>query len=135
VAATLLIGFAGSGYGGYLLGRSDSETRVLSSAAPVEPKVTSHARRAESRESFATARPATHPVVESPVRAKELEQLRAGNDVIDRALASGHWTDTDVESLDTATEGLGGAERAQLLMRVAAATNADRLQIDTMIYP
>jgi hypothetical protein len=56
--------------------------------------------------------------------------IRAGNEVVDRALSVGQWTAEDVRALAESTEALDGEAAAAIRARVAAAINSDRLKVD-----
>lgn len=58
------------------------------------------------------------------------EALREGNAIVDRALANGVVTPADFNALGIATMQLSGEERTQMMARLAAAINADRVQFD-----
>jgi len=120
---------------GYLLGAGEGGTRVEGGPARCDLPQTGHLPQSPSRAPAAGRPTATPRPALAPAPVEESVRLQPGNDIIDRALASGRWTDEDATALDAAIEELDGPDRARLLMRVAAATNADRLQIETTTYP
>lgn len=56
--------------------------------------------------------------------------IRAGNEVVDRAVGAARWTFDDAAELAAATASLDGGARADLFARVSAAINADQLKVD-----
>jgi hypothetical protein len=63
-------------------------------------------------------------------RAAREEGLRAGNEMVDQAIAAGVWNPSDFAALGAATRELSGEERAQIMARLSAAINADRVRFD-----
>src|SRR5882724_8543006 len=63
-------------------------------------------------------------------RAAREEGLRAGNEMVDQAIAAGGWSPSDFAALGAATRELSGEERAQIMARLSAAINADRVRFD-----
>jgi len=63
-------------------------------------------------------------------RAAREEGLRAGNEMVDQAIAAGVWSPSDFAALGAATRELSGEERAQIMARLSAAINADRVRFD-----
>jgi hypothetical protein len=63
-------------------------------------------------------------------RAAREEGLRAGNAIVDQAIADGLWGVSDFAALGAATRELSGEERAQIMERLAVAINADRVRLD-----
>jgi hypothetical protein len=56
--------------------------------------------------------------------------IRAGNEIVDRAIGAASWTFDDAAELASATATLDGGARAELFARVSAAINADQLKVD-----
>jgi hypothetical protein len=63
-------------------------------------------------------------------RAARDEALHEGNAIVDRAIANGFVRGSDFDAFGTATRELGGEERAQIMARLAAALNAERVQVE-----
>ena len=59
-----------------------------------------------------------------------MEQTRAGNAVVDRAIQSGHWSSDDMAEFGAATNALDAEIRVQMLARISAAMNADQVKFD-----
>ena len=68
-------------------------------------------------------------------RAAREEDLRAGNEIVDQAIAAGVWSPSDFAALGGATRDLSGEERAQIMARLSAAINADRVRFDQSRRP
>jgi hypothetical protein len=58
------------------------------------------------------------------------EALREGNAIVERAIANGVVSPADFNALGIATMQLSGEQRIQMMARLAAAINADRVQFD-----
>ena len=56
--------------------------------------------------------------------------IRAGNEIVDRAIGATRWTFDDAAELAAATVSLDGGARADLFARVSAAINADQLRVE-----
>jgi len=118
--------------GGELVRHLDTIEKMLAIALDRDGSSAAHsARNATSsgnapREPSAASAPQTHLSPEQ--RAAHEEALRAGNAIVDRAIAAGLWNPTDFATLGAATKDLSGEERAQIMARLSAAINADQVR-------
>jgi len=109
---------------------------LLARLERVEAKLASDYPRHDAPVKGAAAAAAVPTAPPVPTLTAEQEaSVRAGNAIVDNALVVGHWTDEDVAAMEAATGDLDGSERVKILRRVAAAINADRLQLDTHRMP
>jgi hypothetical protein len=67
--------------------------------------------------------------------AERSERIQAGNAVVDRAIQAGRWGPADMAAFGSATGGLSGTETADIMVRLSAAINADRVQLDMRAPP
>lgn len=70
------------------------------------------------------------PPLPTPQDDARESAIRTGNEIVDRAVGAARWTADDAAELAAATALLEGTARAELLARVSAAINADRLEVD-----
>jgi hypothetical protein len=63
-------------------------------------------------------------------RAAHEESVRSGNAFVDHIIASGHWNMSEMNNFLSATRGLSGGERGQMMARLAAAVNANQVRFD-----
>jgi hypothetical protein len=73
-------------------------------------------------------------VITTPI-PRRVEGLRAGNAIVDQAIADGLSSVSDFAALGAATRELSGEERAQIMARLAVAINADRVRLDQSRRP
>jgi hypothetical protein len=63
-------------------------------------------------------------------RAALGEDMHEANAIVDRAIATGFVSGSDFDAFGTATRELSGEQRAQIMARLAAALNAERVQFE-----
>ena len=75
--------------------------------------------------------PAAEPAPKAPPTPEVQAAITHATGVVDRALASGHWTEGDTLALRSSMGTLDGESQMVLLRRLNVATNSDRLKIET----
>jgi hypothetical protein len=76
------------------------------------------------------AAPADEPAPKAPPSPEVQAAITKATGVVDRALASGHWTQGDTLALRSSMGTLDTEDRMVLLRRLNVATNTDRLKIE-----
>jgi outer membrane murein-binding lipoprotein Lpp len=67
--------------------------------------------------------------------AEHSERIQAGNAAVDHAIQAGRWGPAEIAAFGSATSGLSGEERADIMVRLSAAINADQVQLDMRPRP
>jgi diketogulonate reductase-like aldo/keto reductase len=70
------------------------------------------------------------PPVEAQLEAQREAAIRAGIEVIDRAIDTGRFTRENAVALGIATAELGGVDRAEVYARLSKAINDGRIRPD-----
>lgn len=103
-----------------------------------DPRTTMSANAAQASQPASAAPPEAAPSVTAPnepAAASPEEPLRAGQQLLARALDTGRWTGQDARALAAVSAELNAADRRELYGRLAVAINQDRIHVEKGFMP